>query len=422
MSAGGTADSGARTGGEAGALDTRTAPADVDARLPSEPPVLDGHGPAGQGGGRPAAPRRGRAARRLAALALAVVVVAAAVAWVAARRGSGDGGADAAGQPRSTTTAAVVKRDLKAQEAVSGTLGYGDAQTVLTGRQGTVTGLAAEGRVRKRGQNLYRVDNEPVPLFYGRIPFWRALSSGVDDGPDVAQLERNLAALGHDPDHEMTVDQHFTAATRAAVKRWQKAQGLEQTGTFDPGDVVLASGPVRVGSLKTSLGASVGPGGQVMEVTSTSKQVTVDLDATRQAYVKAGDAVDVDLPDGRTTTGKVVKVGKVATASDDGSGAGGGGSDGSATVAVTVSLDRPSDAPDLDKAPVDVRITTQTRKGVLAVPVNALLALSEGGYAVEVDEGGARRLLGVRLGTFADGLVEVSGTGLAEGMQVVVPQ
>jgi hypothetical protein len=206
------------------------------------------------------------------------------------------------------------------------------------------------------------------------------------------------------------------------VKRWQKAQGLEQTGTFDPGDVVLASGPVRVGSLKTSLGASVGPGGQVMEVTSTSKQVTVDLDATRQAYVKAGDAVDVDLPDGRTTTGKVVKVGKVATASDDGSGAGGGGSDGSATVAVTVSLDRPSDAPDLDKAPVDVRITTQTRKGVLAVPVNALLALSEGGYAVEVDEGGARRLLGVRLGTFADGLVEVSGTGLAEGMQVVVPQ
>jgi hypothetical protein len=395
--------------------------ADVEARPPSEPPVLDGHGPADQGGGRRGG--RGRAARRVA-LALAVVVAAAAVAWGALGRGVG-GGPDAAGQPRSTTTAAVARRDLSAQEAVAGTLGYGDAQTVLAGRQGTVTGLAAEGAVRRRGQNLYRVDNRPVPLFYGTVPFWRTLSSGVDDGPDVAQLERNLVALGHDPDRDITVDRHFSAATRAAVKRWQKAQGREQTGAFEPGDAVLASGPVRVGSHKTGLGAQVGPGAQVMEVTSPRRKVTVDLDATRQAYVKVGHAVEVDLPDGRTTSGKVVEVGKVATASDDGSGAdGGGGSDGSstATVEVTVSLDRPSDAPDLDQAPVDVRITTQTRRGVLAVPVNALLALREGGYAVEVDEGGARRLLGVRLGVFADGLVEVAGTGLAAGMRVVVPQ
>lgn len=432
MSARGTAASGAPTGGEAsasgaptggearaaGALDSMTAPAGVDPRPPSEPPGLDGDGPSGRRGGRRGG--RGRAAR-LAALALAGVVVAAAVAWTTTRRGSGDGPGDQRAARR-TTTAAVVRRDLRAQEAVDGTLGYGDPRTVVSGRQGTVTGLAAEGRVLGRGQNVYRVDNEPVPLFYGSVPWWRTLSSGVDDGPDVAQLERNLAALGHDPDHEMTVDQHFSAATRAAVKRWQKARGLEQTGAFEPGDAVLASGPVRVGRFKTTLGAPVGPGGQVMEVTPTSKRVTVDLDATRQAYVKVGDAVDVDLPDGRTTTGKVAAVGKVATTSDDGSDAGGTGGSGSATVEVAVSLDRPSDAPDLDQAPVDVRITTQTRKGVLAVPVNALLALSEGGYAVEVDDGGARHLLGVRLGTFADGLVEVSGTGLAAGMHVVVPQ
>jgi len=360
----------------------------------------------------------GEAARRLAGLALAVTVAATA-AWTAARRGSDDGQGDQRAALR-TSTAAVVRRDLNAQEAVAGTLGYGDTRTILAGRQGTVTGLAAEGRVLRRGQNLYRVDNRPVPLFYGSIPWWRTLSNSVDNGPDVAQLERNLAALGHDPDQEMTVDQDFTAATRAAVKRWQEALGLEQTGTFEPGDAVVASGPVRVGSLKTSLGAPLGPGGQVMEVGSTSKQVTVDLDATRQAYVEVGDAVDVDLPDGRTTTGKVAEVGKVATASD--SSAAGGAGDGSPTVEVAISLDRPSDAPELDQAPVDVRITTETRKGVLAVPVSALLALSEGGYAVELDDGGARRLLGVRLGTFADGLVEVSGTSLTAGMRVVVPQ
>jgi multidrug efflux pump subunit AcrA (membrane-fusion protein) len=61
------------------------------------------------------------------------------------------------------------------------------------------------------------------------------------------------------------------------------------------------------------------------------------------------------------------------------------------------------------------------RKGVLAVPVNALLALAEGGYAVEVDRGGRRELVGVTLGLFADGLVEVKGHGLAAGDRVVVP-
>ena len=58
---------------------------------------------------------------------------------------------------------------------------------------------------------------------------------------------------------------------------------------------------------------------------------------------------------------------------------------------------------------------------VIAVPVAALLALAEGGYAVEVDAGGgATRLVAVEPGFFADGLVEVSG-GLEPGDRVVVP-
>ena len=58
-------------------------------------------------------------------------------------------------------------------------------------------------------------------------------------------------------------------------------------------------------------------------------------------------------------------------------------------------------------------------EGVLAVPVEAVLALAEGGYAVEVDDGTARRLVGVELGVFADGMVEVTGE-LSPGDQVVV--
>jgi hypothetical protein len=60
----------------------------------------------------------------------------------------------------------------------------------------------------------------------------------------------------------------------------------------------------------------------------------------------------------------------------------------------------------------------------LSVPVNALLALAGGGYAVEiVDADGIHHLAPVSLGLFddADGLVQVSGAGLSAGQHIVVP-
>ena len=355
-----------------------------------------------------------RAARRLAAAAAAGVVLCGAAWWTGARAGSQDGDRDGAGEV-ATTTAEVTRRDLRAQEEVDGTLGYGEARTVASGRQGTITALPSEGAVVTRGKALYRVDGKPVPLFYGPLPAWRALSVGVDDGPDVRQLERNLVALGYDPDRAVTVDDHFSWATRAAVRRWQETAGLAETGTFAPGDAVWQPGPVRVGAHKAAVGDTTRPGSPLLEVTGTGRRVTIDLDASRQPYVQAGDRVDLELPGGRTTTGKVVSVGKVATVPA------GDGADGDPTVELVVSLDEPRSSGSLDQAPVDASITTEVREGVLAVPVNALLALAEGGYAVELERQGRRELVGVETGLFADGQVEVEGEGLAEGDRVVVP-
>jgi peptidoglycan hydrolase-like protein with peptidoglycan-binding domain len=374
-------------------------------------PSGDGRGPAPASTGRP----RRRQDRRVAAAAAGALLAAG--AWWAVARPHTDREDRVAGQV-ATTTAAVIRRDLRAQEKVSGKLGYGETHAVSNRRQGTITGLPHEGSVLRRGQTVYRVDGKPVQLFYGRLPAWRQLRVGVDDGPDVRQLEQNLVALGYDPNRAITVDDHFTAATSAAVKRWQEAIGLEQTGTVRPGDAVWQPGPIRVGKLKASLGDTAGPGSPVLDATHTSRQVTIDLDASRQPYVHVGDRVDVELPGGRSTTGRVASVGKVASVADTGDGSGG---DGSPTVKVTVSLDHPKATGSLDQAPVDASITTEVRKGVLAVPVNALLALAEGGYAVEVDRGGRRELVGVTLGLFADGLVEVKGHGLAAGDRVVVP-
>ena len=76
---------------------------------------------------------------------------------------------------------------------------------------------------------------------------------------------------------------------------------------------------------------------------------------------------------------------------------------------------------EVNGAPVTVAFEQDRARNVLAVPVEALLALRGGGYAVElVGANGVRTLTAVEAGTFADGWVEVRGRGIREGARVVV--
>lgn len=349
---------------------------------------------------------------RVVALGLSAALVAAAGLAVAAR--SGGAGAQAAedrGEGPAVSTVAVARRDLVARTEVDGTLGYAGELRVAGQAPGTVTAVPDVGAVIERGQSLYSVDNRPVLLLYGDLPAWRRLAAGMTDGPDVRQLEANLVAMGHATEAELTVDERFTAATTTAVKRWQKAAGVEETGVVEPGEAVFLPGPVRVAEVMVKKGAGAPPGSAVLTGTSTTRVVTVDLDAAKQALVKAGDKVEVKLPDGRVTAGTVATVGTVAQSKGQGESA-------KRVVAVTVSLDDPAASGSLDQAPVKVGIISETRKGVLAVPVNALLALAEGGYGVRTADG---RIVAVTPGLFSRGLVEVSGDGIAEGTEVEVP-
>jgi hypothetical protein len=75
----------------------------------------------------------------------------------------------------------------------------------------------------------------------------------------------------------------------------------------------------------------------------------------------------------------------------------------------------------LDQAPVNVNITTQTADNVLAAPVNALLALQDGGYGVDVVTGRTSHLAGVTTGLYSGTLVQISGSGITAGTTVEVP-
>ncbi len=183
---------------------------------------------------------------------------------------------------------------------------------------------------------------------------------------------------------------------------------------------------MRVTSVTPEVGESVTPG-PVLGVTSTVPQVSIALSAAEQSSVKVGDTVSIALPNQETTPGVVSSVGTVAKAPPKEGGGGGGGEngeEGSATIEVQVTPSDPKALGHLDQAPVTVSITTGSAEGALAVPVDALLALAGGGYAVEVAEGAAHHLEAVTLGLFddADGLVQVSGQGVSAGQRVVVAQ
>ena len=140
-----------------------------------------------------------------------------------------------------------------------------------------------------------------------------------------------------------------------------------------------------------------------------------------------GDQVSITLPNQQTTPGVISSVGTVAKspASKGGGGGGGGepGEEGGPTIEVDVTPSEPRALGHLDEAPVSVSITTSSVPNALAVPVDALLALAGGGYALEVVEGTVHHLEAVTLGLFddAEGLVQVSGKGVSAGQRVVVP-
>ena len=321
---------------------------------------------------------------------------------------------------RVRTTAQIERRDLVETETLSGVLEHADKRDVTAASQGVLTGAADEGSIVKRGERLFDLNGLPVRLLYGKVPAYRTMSYGVDDGADVRQLERNLTAMGYDPYEDMEVDREFDPATTAAIKRWEDDLGITDDGALSLGEIVFLDGPRRVAEASAQLGSQVGPGATVLSTTSLKKTVSVDLEVGDQDLVKEGQRVQVELPDGSTRKGTVAHIGTVATGgSEDDAAAGGETADDPATVEVTIELSRP--VAGFDQASVDVSVMSSVTKDAVSVPVAALLALAEGGYAVEVVDAGGTRLVEVEPQDFADGWVQVDGD-VREGQEVVVPE
>ena len=392
-------------------------------------------------------PARRRSLRRagyaVAVVAVVAVLAVAGIAWAGRKTASGN----PADQRIAVQTAELVTMDMSNTRSLPGTLGYGTARALKGSRSGIVTWLPAPGKSVKRGEQLYRVDDQPVPLFYGGIPLFRTLTERNTVGRDVRLVADNLTALGYSIGRQPGTGQKvpqtvpaaaptpapssspatsattttrwvtvhrgegvLTAALQAALKRWQTDLQLPVTGTIGPGDVAVQTGAVRVDSIAVQTGDSAD--GPLMSLTPTAKVVTVLADLSQAGTVEQGDRVTVRLPDDKNAAGRVAAVGTALRIPDGDQ----GGPDSQPKLTVTITVDKPADVAKLDSADVPVDFAAETHKGVLVAPVGALLALSEGGYAVQVE---GRGLVAVETGIFAKGLVEITGDGLAAGNRVV---
>jgi hypothetical protein len=237
-----------------------------------------------------------------------------------------------------------------------------------------------------------------------------ALRSSAKENSDIDLLKKNLTELG------------FTGGASDAIKQWQAKTGRSATGLIEPGQIVVAPGPIRVAEHLAEVGAVVysrldsqagaiptnNTSNQIVRYTGTDKLVTVSLELADHDYARPGDAVVVTLPNNAKVAGVI---GKVSTLFDK---------DGKADT----EIDIPEQAAlgSLEAASVDVEFVVGKRADVLAVPITALVALAGGGYGVELVQGEASRVVPVTTGLFASGNVEISGKDIAEGVAVRVPK
>jgi peptidoglycan hydrolase-like protein with peptidoglycan-binding domain len=387
---------------------------------------------------------------RLARLlgALVVVTVVAGGGWWLTSRGAaaspptaGDGRSD---QSSGTGTAAVERKTLTVTDDFTGTLGFAGDYDVIGGLSGILTWTVPTGTVVTAGKRLYETNGrDRTSLMYGTRPAWRTMEAGVPNGADVLQLERNLKALGYTRTGDK-IDTHWDARTTAAVKRWQRKAGLPVDGGVDLGEVVFLPEAIRVTQIPAALGTMVGQGGPVLSGTSNRRVISLDLDAGDRDAFAVGKAVEVELPDASMAAGKIATIARIADTSTDQQG------NTTTTIPVTITLDDPTAGGDLDQASVTITVVRSSRENVLVVPINALLALREGGYAIEVVDGGGAtsapsassaaspaaasgspsggtsqaprtHLVRVQPGLFDRGNVEITATGVQPGDAVVVP-
>lgn len=287
------------------------------------------------------------------------------------------------------------------------------AVTVPSPVAGELFTLPAVGTTFSTGDIAFETFDDVVPVVIGDEPLTRELSEG-SEGDDVRQLEEALVELGYDAGGDLEVDDVFDEATTDAVTEWEDDLGQDADGIVSVGQYLVIREGLSVTEVHLEPTAPIAVGEPIFDVGASQRVVTAEVLVADQAVAGPGTEVTVVLPDGNEVTAFISSVGAVAKTPA-------GDPEGDPVLILTIDVAAVASMVNLVEAPVDVLIAGDIATDVTVVPASALVALREGGYAVEVRDGAGTRLVGVDTGAFSDGYVEVTGDGIAPGVEVVVP-
>lgn len=306
----------------------------------------------------------------------------------------------------------AVRRDVVETSKVEATVGFGTVVTLPLEVEGIVTWTPEPRSVLSSGDVLIEVGGRPVVLVAGETPLYRPLRLvpagerdeagtriGVLSGADVGQLQRFLLAKGFDDNARLEVDEAFGLSTHRAVKAWQTAVGHPATGVVDAGQMVFMPGDLLVANELV-----VGQRFTQLDVTGTNTVLQVTGSTTLREFFAVGSTVEVlsEPP----VDGVVTRSTRISSPDS-----------GQVGQLIEVAVD--GVAPDeLGQSVLIVGSVTRATDA-LAIPVRALLALSDGGWQVEIDSGSGTETVPVVLEQVVDTTAIVSG--IDDGAQVVVP-
>ena len=318
----------------------------------------------------------------------------------------------------SLKTVEVVSVDFVQETEIEGTLGFGSVNRLPSLASGIVTWLPEPGAYIDFGDVIYEIDGQPIVLIQGAVPMFRDIDAKTAGALDVVQFQEHLVAEGFSETHPITrseydlnEDRYVTDISTSQIEKWQESVGAVETGRVKKDQIVFRASPIRVDSVNVQLGQAVS-GGSLIDVSETRRVVTARLDTDLSGLLRGGDFVEVVLPDDKIVPGTTTYVADTVTQTVEGQ---------QEVTYLEAIIELSGEGTSFDQSPVTVKIEEVIAQDVLAVPTAALLALAEGGYAVEVAEpDGSVTLVGVKLGTFHENQVSISGQ-VSSGQLVIIP-
>jgi peptidoglycan hydrolase-like protein with peptidoglycan-binding domain len=308
----------------------------------------------------------------------------------------------------------------------------------------------AAGDTIKNGERLAEIDGQPLFALTGTVPAWRDLTPG-ESGPDVAELQKALAALGYYDGYD--TPGYFGSATEYAVYLYYEHLGYTppSSGGVPASNVVfLPSLPATVIAVNGATGEQ--PGQPFLELAARgSLALTGELPPAYAAQVKTGLKVQIfdevtgihatgtvaNLGTATTTvpTGTIVDIGSGSSSSSSSSSSSGSSSSSSSSSSSNSSGETPfvpltvrpatALAAALNGENVLVTVDTgQTEGPVLTVPVAAIVATASGtSFVTVVGAHGRQTQVPVTPGISENGYVQVTPvtpSALKAGENVVV--